>query len=79
MTIKQMPPAGRKVGTPVVARIYGVGLPKVHYWIEAGLLKAVDVRSPDSTLPQYRIDLDDLPALDAAIAVHSQADGGAKQ
>ena len=76
MTIKQIPPSRQGVGTSVIAGRYKVGIPKVHAWIKAGLLRAVDVRTPGTSKPRYQIDLDDLPAFEAAIAVHPQVDGG---
>lgn len=49
-----------------LAKFLGVSKDKVLAWIHAGQLQAIDVRSPDSSRPQYRIPGDAVHAFSAA-------------
>lgn len=47
---------------PMIAKLCRVGRDKVHGWIRSGDLVAMDLSSPGSTRPRYRIDPADLRA-----------------
>ena len=49
-----------------LAKFLGVSKDKVLGWIHAGQLHAIDVRSSDSSRPQYRIPGDAIQAFSAA-------------
>jgi excisionase family DNA binding protein len=49
-----------------LAKCWGVSKDKVLGWIHTGLLRAIDVRSANSSRPQYRIPGDAVQAFSAA-------------
>jgi hypothetical protein len=42
------------VSPPMAARILGVGILKIHQWIESGELVAVNLAAADSTRPRWQ-------------------------
>ena len=43
---------------PKVAELLGVGVAKIHYWIEAGELEAVNLASDHGKRPRWGVSLD---------------------
>ncbi|MHC4176873.1 MAG: hypothetical protein ACYSWU_05170 [Planctomycetota bacterium] len=59
----------QKLTPPVLAKRWGIGHEKVLQFIRAGELRALDLASPDSTRPRYRIDVADVAAFEQARTV----------
>ena len=55
-----------------IAKRYGCKNDTVISWIKSGELRAIDVSSPESTRPRYRIDPDDLAAFENRRSVQAR-------
>lgn len=61
----------RKLTPPELAKQWGVSREKVLQFIRAGELPAIDLSSPASTKPRFRIDVADVAAFEEQQAVGS--------
>jgi excisionase family DNA binding protein len=61
-----LPPMPPMLTLRQTAAYWGVSKDKVLDWINAGSLQAIDVRSSDSSRPQYRIPREAIDAFNAA-------------
>lgn len=59
----------KKMTPPQVAERFGVDVAKVHAWIRAGELRAIDGATRRGERPRYLVDVDDLEAFERARAV----------
>lgn len=54
----------KKLTPPEVARLLGVAVGKVHFWIHTGELVAVDLATKQGCSPRFKIDVEDLAAFE---------------
>jgi excisionase family DNA binding protein len=59
----------RKMTPPEVAKLWGVSLDKITYWIASGDLRAIDASTKRGQRPRYLIDSSDLEAFEKSRAI----------
>jgi transposase len=61
--------SGRTLSPPDVAKRFGIGVGKVHQWIKAGELGALNIASTTASRPVYAITETALAAFEQARAI----------